>query len=351
MGRQLQGPSMIRDVAMDLGTTWVQVAVSGKGVLLREPSVAAVDRQTGQVVQVGEEARQMLGRTPGQLVAIRPIRAGVLSDYTVASAMIQAFLKKALGGRWVKPRLLIGVPSGISEVEERAVVEAGLEAGARRVYLMEAPLAALAGAGADPAQPQGRMVVDLGGGTSDGAVLALNGVVASACLHTGGDDFDDALIQYVRQKHALLLGLRTAEEVKEAIGQAGEGASQNEAFSVKGRCLNTGLPRDISLSSAETMEAFLPVTNQILSAVQSILERTPPELAADVAQNGILLTGGGSRLRGLDKRIAEATGIWAMTAQEPESCVILGLEKTLPHLSKRQDGPIGFARRRQLGAV
>lgn len=345
MGRQ---SSMGRDTAMDLGTAWVQVAVRGRGIVLQEPSVAAVDRQTGQVLHVGEAAREMLGRTPGQLVAVRPVRAGVLSDYTIATAMIQSFLKKALGGHWFKPRLLIGVPSGISEVEERALVEAGLEAGARKVYLMESPLAAALGAGIEANQPQGRMVADLGGGVTDVVVTALGGVVASACLDVGGDALDEALIQYVRRKHNLLLGLRTAEDVKQTMGKVTDGEACCSLL-VKGRCLATGLPREVTLTLEDTGEAFAPVAQKILAAVQSVLERTPPELAADVAQNGILLTGSGSLLLGLDKMIADATGIWTMTAQDPETCVIRGLEQSLPQLNKRQDGPIGFARRRQLG--
>lgn len=349
MGKQFPSGGLARDVAMDLGTTSVLVAARGRGILLREPSVAAVDRQTGKVLQVGEAAQQMLGRTPGRLVAVRPVREGVLSDFTTAQAMLQAFLKKALGGHLLKPRLLIGVPAGISEVEERAVVEAGLQAGARRVYLMEAPLAAALGAGLDTSRPEGRLVVDIGGGVTDAAVITLDGVVVAGCLPVGGDRFDEALIQYVRQTHNLLLGLRTAEQVKHTIGQVGQ-AQDSPSLAVKGRCLTTGLPREVQLTPADTAEAFAPVAREIVSAVQGVLERTPPELAADVAKNGILLTGGGSLLRGMDRLLAEATGIETFVAQEPETCVVLGLEMTLPHLSKRQDGPLHLARRRQVGA-
>lgn len=350
MGKQIQTSGGIgRDVAMDLGTAWVRVAVKGKGLLLQEPAVAAVDRQTGQVLQVGHAAHEMLGRTPGQLLAVRPLAKGVISDFTIAQAMIQSFLKKALSGRLVKPRLLIGVPSGISEVEERAVVEAGLQAGARRVYLMESPLAAALGAGVDAAQPEGSLVVDLGAGTTDAAILSLEGVVAAACLPLGGDTLDEALIQYVRQKHHLLLGLRTAEEVKQTIGHVGNGV-ETQTMEIKGRCLNTGLPRDITLTGEETAEAFAPTADKILTAVQGVLEHTPPELAADVAKGGILLTGGGSLLRGMDKLLAEATGIQVTVAEEPALCTVLGLEKTLSDLNKRQEGPMQFARRRQVGA-
>ena len=229
---------------------------------------------------------------------------------------------------------------------ERAVVEAGLQAGARRVYLMEEPLAAALGAGIDIAQPEGHMVVDIGGGTTDVAVAALGGVVASTCLTTAGDQFDEALIQYVRQTHGLLIGARTAEEVKCAIGQvAGEG---EETLAVKGRCLNTGLPREVTLSGKETETAFAPVAQTIVSAVQDVLERTPPELAADVAVSGILLTGGGSLLRGMDALLAQETGMATHLAEDPIRAVALGLEATLPHLAKRQEGVLNLARRRQV---
>ena len=316
MDKQVQG-GFARDIAMDLGTTSVLVAVRGRGILLQEPSVVAVDRRTGAVLQVGE---------------------GIISDCTIAEAMVRAFLHKAAPGRLLKPRLLVCVPSGISEVAERAVVEAGLQAGARRVYLMEEPLAAALGAGVDITQPEGHMVVDIGGGTTDVAVTALGGVVASACLSTAGDQFDEALMQYIRQKHSLLIGARTAEEVKEAIGRV-DGPGE-ETLAVKGRCLNTGLPREILLSGEETAEAFTPVAENIISAVQAVLERTPPELAADVAVSGILLTGGGSLLQGMDTLLAARTGM--------ETHLAVGLEQTLPHLAKRQEGVLNLARRRQL---
>ena len=260
---------------MDLGTTSVQVAVRGRGIVLEEPSVVAVDRRTGKILEVGQAARQMLGRTPGELVAVRPLEQGYIADCTMAEEMVSAFLRKALPRRLFKPRLLLCVPSGSAEVAERAVVEAGVRAGARKVYLMEEPLAAALGAGIDIRQPQGHMVVDIGGGTTDVAVTALGGVVASACLATAGDQFDQALIQYVRQHHDLLIGARTAQAVKEAIGQvAGEG---EESAAVKGRCLTSGLPRQITLTAQETAEAFAPVAEVIVAAVHRVLERTPPE--------------------------------------------------------------------------
>ena len=324
MDKQVQG-GFARDIAMDLGTTSVLVAVRGRGILLQEPSVVAVDRRTGAVLQVGEAARQMLGRTPGDLLAVRPLREGIISDCTIAEAMVRAFLHKAAPGRLLKPRLLVG---------------------ARRVYLMEEPLAAALGAGVDITQPEGHMVVDIGGGTTDVAVTALGGVVASACLSTAGDQFDEALMQYIRQKHSLLIGARTAEEVKEAIGRV-DGPGE-ETLAVKGRCLNTGLPREILLSGEETAEAFTPVAENIISAVQAVLERTPPELAADVAVSGILLTGGGSLLQGMDTLLAARTGMETHLAEDPIRAVALGLEQTLPHLAKRQEGVLNLARRRQL---
>ena len=349
MSKMFQSSGLGRDVAMDLGTAWVRVAVKGKGLVLQEPAVAAVDRQTGQVLQVGHAAHEILGRTPGQLLAVRPLAKGVISDFTIAQAMIQSFLKQALSGRLVKPRLLIGVPSEISEVEERAVVEAGLQAGARRVYLMESPLAAALGAGIDAARPEGALVVDLGAGVTDAAVLSLEGVVAAACLPVGGDALDEALIQSVRQKHNLLLGLRTAEKIKETIGRVGP-AEETQTMEIKGRCLDTGLPRNVTITSEETAEAFAPTVDKILAGVQRALEHTPPELATDVAKGGVLLTGGGSLLRGLDRLLAEATGIPVTVAEDPALCTVLGLEKTLSQLHRRQEGPMQFARRRQVGA-
>lgn len=332
-----------RDIALDLGTTSVQVAARGRGILLEEPSVVAVERRTGKLLAVGEAARQMLGRTPGELVAVRPLEQGTIADCTMAEEMVTAFLRKALPHRLCKPRLLICVPSGCAEVAERAVVEAGLRAGARKVYLIEEPLAAALGAGIDIRQPQGHLIIDIGGGTTDVAVIALGGVVASACLATAGDQFDQALIQAVRQRHDLLIGARTAQAVKEDIGRvAGESDAQT---AVKGRCLSTGLPREISLTAQETAEAFAPVAEVIVAAVHRVLERTPPELAADVAENGLLLTGGGSLLRGLDTMLAQRTGIRAQVAESPVQAVALGLAQTLPHLAKRSEGVLHLARR------
>ena len=347
MGKGRRG-GPVRDVAVDLGSSTVLLAVRGRGVLLREPSVAAVDRQTGKVLRAGEEARQMLGRRPGQTLTLRPISGGVLRDCAMAEEMIRAFLQKAVPGRLFKPRLLISVPSGAAQVDEQAVVEAGLRAGARRVYLMEGPLAGALGAGIAVDEAQGHMVVDIGGGTTDVAVIALGGVVASACLAAAGEAFDLALLQYVRAEHGLLISRRTAEGVKIAIGRVGcaEHGGEEEAFSVKGRCLRTGLPRQVELRASETVQALEPVAEELVRGVREVLERTPPELAADIEAEGILLTGGGSLLCGLDRLLSERTGMRVSVAEEPETAVILGLEKTLATLSRRQEGVLDLARRR-----
>ena len=318
--------SLAKDIGIDLGTASVLVYIKGKGVVLNEPSVVAIDKNTGRLLKVGAEAQAMLGRTPGNIVAIRPLRDGVISDYDMTERMLKEFIRKVTGGfHLFPPRIMVCVPSGITEVEERAVIDAGRQAGARRVYLIEEPVAAAIGAGIDITKPEGHMVVDIGGGTTDVAVAALGGVVASACLTTAGDQLDQALIQYVRQKHGLLLGARSAEEAKCAIGQvSGPG---EETLAVKGRCLSTGLPREVVLSGAETAEAFAPVAEAIAAAVQTVLERTPPELAADVAVSGILLTGGLARLKGLDSRIAQKAGVACRVAEQPEDCVALGTAK------------------------
>lgn len=330
------------DIALDLGTSTVLTAVRGKGVRLREPSVVAVERSTGRILCTGEAARQMLGRTPGEVLAVRPLAEGVLSDYSVAESLLRDLLRRTAPGRLLKPRLLVGVPSGISQVAERALVEAGLQAGARQVWLMEEPLAAALGAGLEIGEPCGHMVADVGGGTTDIAVTALGGVVTSVCLPEAGDRFDQALRQYIRETHGLLVGLRTAEEVKRAVGQVTE--EPGETLAVKGRCLTTGLPRQIELRAEETARALGPAAEAIVRGVEEVLERTPPELAADIAREGILLTGGGALLRGLDRRIAEGTGIPVFLAEDPEGAVIRGLEGTLPRLSRMRPGVLDLAR-------
>ena len=325
------------DLGIDLGTASVLVYVKGKGVVLKEPSVVAFDRDTNVIKAIGEEARLMLGRTPGNIVAVRPLRQGVISDYTVTEKMIKYFVQKALGKRtFKKPRISICVPSGVTEVEKKAVEEATFAAGAREVHLIEEPVAAAIGAGIDIAKPCGNMIVDIGGGTSDIAVISLGGTVVSASIKIAGDDFDEALVRYMRKKHNLLIGERTAEDIKIKIGSAYK-RPEPDYMDVRGRNLVTGLPKTVKVSSEETEEALKEPTLQIVEAIHSVLERTPPELAADIADRGIVLTGGGSLLRGLEELISERTGINTMTAEDPMTAVAIGTGKYVEFLGGYKD--------------
>lgn len=332
---------------MDLGTASVLIFVKGKGIVLREPSVVALDKNTGRLLKVGDEAQKMLGRTPGNIVAIRPLREGVISDYDMTERMIREFLKKLTGFRLFKPRLIICVPSGITEVEERAVIDAGIQAGARRVYLIEEPVAAAIGAGIDISKPDGHMVVDIGGGTTDIAVISLSGIVESASIKVAGDLFDESVVKYIRRKHNVLIGDRTAEELKIRIGCVYPREEELEA-EVKGRDLMTGLPRVFKVSSSEMIEAFEEVSNRIVEAIHSVLERTPPELTADISTNGITMTGGGSLVYGFDKLIQEKTGIETHVADDAISCVAYGTGKSLDWIADMQDGTMNLSRRKQM---
>ena len=338
---------MGRDIGMDLGTASVLIFVKGKGVVLREPSVVALDKNTGRLLKVGDEAQKMLGRTPGNIVAIRPLREGVISDYDMTERMIREFLKKLTGFRLFKPRLIICVPSGITEVEERAVIDAGIQAGARRVYLIEEPVAAAIGAGIDIAKPDGHMVVDIGGGTTDIAVISLSGIVESTSIKVAGDLFDEAVVKYIRRKHNVLVGDRTAEELKIRLGCVYPREEELEA-EVKGRDLMTGLPRVFTVTSNEMLEAFDEVSSRIVEAIHSVLERTPPELVADISTNGIIMTGGGSLVYGFDKLIEEKTGIETHVADDAISCVAFGTGKSLDRISDMQDGTMNLSRRKQM---
>ena len=325
------------DIGIDLGTASILVYIKGKGVVLKEPSVVAFDRDTNKIKAIGEEARLMLGRTPGNIVAVRPLRQGVISDYTVTEKMIKYFIQKALGKKsFRKPRISVCVPSGVTEVEKKAVEDATYQAGAREVEIIEEPIAAAIGAGIDISRPCGNMIVDIGGGTSDIAVISLGGSVVSTSVKIAGDDFDEALVRYMRKKHNLLIGERTAEDIKIKIGTYYP-LVQNETMDVRGRNLVTGLPRTITVSSEETEEALREATLQIVEAVHSVLEKTPPELAADVADRGIVLTGGGSLLRGLEELIEERTGINTMTAEHPMTCVAIGTGKYVEFLAGKRD--------------
>lgn len=315
------------DIGIDLGTASVLVYVKGKGVVLKEPSVVAFDRDTSEIRAIGEEARLMLGRTPGNIVAVRPLRQGVISDYTVTEKMIKYFVQKSLGKRTFKrPRISVCVPSGVTEVEKKAVEEATFAAGAREVHLIEEPVAAAIGAGIDISKACGNMIVDIGGGTSDIAVISLGGTVVNTSLKVAGDDFDEAIVRYMRKKHNLLIGERTAEEIKINIGAAYK-RPEVVTMEVRGRNLVTGLPKTIVVTSDETLEALREPAMQIVDAVHNVLERTPPELAADIFDRGIVLTGGGSLLSGLDALIEEKTGIATMIAEDPLTAVAVGTGK------------------------
>lgn len=321
------------DIGIDLGTASILVYVKGKGVVLKEPSVVAFDRDTNRIKAIGEEARLMLGRTPGNIVAVRPLRQGVISDYTVTEKMLKYFITKAVGKqRFRKPLISICVPSGVTEVERKAVEDAAFQAGARDVKIIEEPIAAAIGAGIDIARPCGNMIVDIGGGTSDIAVISLGGTVVSTSIKIAGDDFDDAIVRYMRKKHNLLIGERTAEDIKIRIGSAYP-RPEVETVDVRGRNLVTGLPKTITVTSKETEEALHDTTLQIVDAVHSVLEKTPPELAADIADRGIVLTGGGSLLYGLEELIESKTGITTMTAEEPMTAVAIGTGKYVEFLS------------------
>ena len=321
-----------KDVGVDLGTANTLVYMKGKGIIMREPSVVAVDTKTDEVRCVGAEAKAVIGRTPGSIVAVRPLKDGVIADFDITANMLENFLKKACGNSmFSRPRVVICIPSGVTEVERRAVREATLKAGARQVSVIEEPMAAAIGAGLPISEPTGSMIVDIGGGTSDIAVISLGGTVVSASIKIAGDDFDEAIVRYMRKKHNLLIGERTAEDIKIKIGSAYK-RPEPDYMEVRGRNLVTGLPKTIKVSSEETEEALKESTMQIVEAIHGVLEKTPPELAADIADRGIVLTGGGSLLRGLEELIAEHTGINTMTAEDPMTAVAIGTGKYVEFL-------------------
>lgn len=312
------------DIGIDLGTASVLVYVRGRGVVLHEPSVVAINRETGELLAVGEEARRMLGRTPGNIVAIRPLRDGVISDYDTTERMLRYFMNKVIGKRlFARPRVMICVPSGVTEVEKRSVEDAARQAGARNVELIEEAIAAAIGAGLDISKPYGSMVVDIGGGTTDVAVISMGGAVDSESLRIAGDKFDEAIVRYLRKRHNLLIGERTAEDIKINIGSA---YPRREILymDVIGRCLSTGLPRTVRVGSDEMIEALEEPVQAVVETVHAVLERTPPELAADIADRGIVMTGGGSLLHGLDRLIQDHTKIPCYVAEDAVSCVAIG---------------------------
>lgn len=320
-----------QDIGIDLGTATVIAYVKGKGIVLREPSVVAVDSNTGDVVAVGGEARRMLGRTPGNIIATRPLRDGVISDYSITEKMLKYFINKVGGKTLFAPRMMICIPSRVTEVEKKAVIDAASQAGARKVFLIEEPIAAAIGAGIDIAKPSGNMVVDIGGGTTDIAVISLGGSVVSSSLKVAGDKFDEAIVKYIKKKHNIMIGERTAEDLKINIGCVYPKVQDME-MDVRGRDLITGLPKNITVHSSEMLEALIEPAMMIVDGVHSVLEKTPPELAADISQKGIYMTGGGCLVDGLDKLLNEKTGINVMIAQDTVSCVALGTGKALDNL-------------------
>ena len=320
-----------QDIGIDLGTATVIAYAKGKGIVLREPSVVAVDNNTGEVLAVGKEARRMLGRTPGNIVATRPLREGVISNYTVTEKMLKYFINRVCGNFIFAPRIMICIPSQVTEVEKKAVIDAASQAGARKVYLIEEPIAAAIGAGIDISKPCGNMVIDIGGGTTDIAVISLGGSVVSTSIKVAGDKFDEAIVRYIKKKYNTIIGERTAEDLKINIGCVYP-KIQDMEMDIRGRDLATGLPKTITVRSSEMLEALIEPAMQVVDAVHSVLEKTPPELAADISDRGVYMTGGGCLIDGLDKLLQEQLGLNVMIAQDAVSCVALGTGKALDNL-------------------
>lgn len=329
-----------RDIGIDLGTATVLVFVRGEGIVLNEPSVVAMDTSTRKILAVGEEAHRMLGRTPGNIVAVRPLKEGVIADYEVTEAMLRHFLKKALGKRrsLFRPRVMICIPSGATDVEKRAVLEAAVQVGASEAFLIEEPMAAAIGAGLNVAEPRGNMVVDIGGGTTDIAVISLGGIVISTSLRVAGSKMDEAIVKYVKNKYNLLIGEQTAEEVKKRIGSVMP--REIKRMEIRGRDLIQRLPRTIEITTQDVLEAIREEVETIVKGVEGVLEKTPPELAADIIERGIILTGGGALLDGMDRLISQRTGVPAMVADDPITCVARGTGKALEELDILRGGVI-----------
>ncbi len=321
-----------RDMGIDLGTANTLVYVRGRGIVLREPSVVAIRKDNNSILAVGEEARLMIGRTPGNIVAIRPMRDGVIADFDITQAMLRHFISKAYRRRaFFRPQVVVCVPSGVTEVEKRAVLDATHQAGAREAFLIEEPMAAAIGAGLPVGDPTGSMVVDIGGGTSEVAVISLGGIVTSMSVRVGGDEMDEAVIQYARKHYNLLIGERTAEDVKINIGTAYT-RPEDTKMDVRGRDMVTGLPRTMEISSAEVREALSEPVESILEAIRITLEKTPPELAADIMDKGVVLAGGGALLHGFDQLVSDDTGMPVFIAEDPSDCVVLGAGKALTEI-------------------
>ena len=340
------------DLGVDLGTANVLIYADGKGLVVREPSVVAVDKNTGKILQVGAAARNMLGRTPGNVVAMHPLKDGIISDHEMTVKMLQAMFKSATKASMFtpKPRVVISVPSGVTEVEERSVINAAIEAGARRVFLIEEPLAAALGAGLDIKGARGHMIVDIGGGTTDIAVLSMNGVAVSASLKLAGDAMDEMIARYVRRQHGVAIGKVVAENVKIQIGRVYTRPDEL-TMNVKGRDIKTGMPRVVTLTSSEIYEVLRRPAKQIVDEVLAVLERTSPELVSDISENGITLTGGGSQLWGLPELLMERTGIPCTVADDPDACTAYGCGKSLAWINHMQEGPINIARKRMMKSL
>ena len=336
-----------RDIAIDLGTMTTRIYVRGRGIRLREATLVAMDRTNGRLLRIGEEAKKMLGRTPANIVPVHPIVSGVISDYDMTARMLKDFISRITSFSLFKPRVLICVPASITGVEERALIDAAIEAGARKVYLLEDSVATAVGAGIDINKADGHLVIDIGSGTTEAAVVSLGGVVECESIKTAAMAFDEAIVRYVRKKHNLLIGLRTAEELKHSIGCV---YPRPEVLreEVKGRCLVTGLPRAVTITSTEMIEAMEEPLNQVMEAIHMVLERTPPELVGDISQNGIVLSGGGCLLWGLDKVISERTGIETILVDDPLSCTVYGAGRMLQNLNDMNEGMINLARRRRV---
>lgn len=330
------------DLGMDLGTATVLVYAQGKGIVLNEPSVVAVDKNTDCIAKIGKDAQVMLGRNPSNIEVVRPLREGVINRYDVTEKMIQYFIRRACGSAVFPPRVVICIPTEISEVEERAVMDAGTNAGARKTYLLPEPVAAALGAGIDIFSPTGHMVVDIGGGTTEVAVISLGGIVVSKSIKIAGDKFDEAIMRYVRRKYNIAIGERTAEQIKIRIGAVYE-HSEAKTMEVKGRCLIQGLPKVVQLSSKEMLEAMMEPISAIFDAICSVIEKTPPELVGDILKNGIVMTGGGSLLYGLDRLMADVIEIRTRVAKNPIQCVAMGTGAVLQYLDRVSDGVIDLS--------
>lgn len=337
-----------KDIGIDLGTANTLVFMKGKGIVMREPSVVAVDVRSDTVLAVGTAAKEMIGRTPGSIVAVRPLKDGVIADFDITATMLKHFIRKVVRSTmFSKPHIVVCIPSGVTEVERRAVEDAARQAGASQVELIEEPMAAAIGAGLPVAEPTGSMVVDIGGGTAEVAVISLGDIVTSCSVRVAGDKFDESIISYVKKKYNLLIGERTAEQIKKTIGCVYP-RTEEVTMEVKGRCLMTGLPRTFTVNSTEILDALEEVSASIVEAIHWVIERTPPELTGDISTNGIVMTGGGSLIWGFDKLVASKTGIPTHVADEAISCVAYGTGNCLENLSGMQDGTMNLSRQRQM---